>query len=65
MSKINYESDPRPFGDLLKVWHATLNLTRDQAAAELRVSRGTYDSWCSGRGCSLEGAIRRLMQMIA
>ena len=49
----------------LKAWHRSLTLTRAQAAAALGVPVSTYDGWCAGRPCVLEGAIRRLMAMLS
>lgn len=48
----------------LKAWAKRLGLKRDEAAAELRVARSTYDGWCAGRQSALEGALRRLMELI-
>lgn len=60
----DWEADPRPLADCLKVWHKANGWTRDQAAAELRVPRSTYDGWCAGRFRPAEGSIRRLMALI-
>lgn len=62
--RVDWESDPRPFGELLKAWHAARGLSRDEAAAELRVPRASYDSWCSGRACEREASLRRLMMLL-
>lgn len=62
--RINWETDPRPFGECLKRWHTLRHMTRDQAAEMLRVPRGTYDSWCSGRACEREGSLRWLMTLL-
>ena len=48
----------------LKAWAKRVGLTRDQAAAELRVPRSTYDGWCAGKGPAIEGPLRRLMELI-
>lgn len=60
----DWEADPRPLADCLKIWHAAHGWTRDQAAAEMRAPRSTYDGWCAGRPAVLEGSIRRLMTLI-
>lgn len=60
---IDWEADARPFPEALKAWHADRGLTRDQASAELRVPRSTYDGWCAGRPCDREATIRRLMTL--
>lgn len=59
-----YETDPTAFPALLKRWHRELGLTRDEAAAELRVPRSTYDGWCNGKRCEREATIRRLMDVL-
>lgn len=60
----DWEADPRSFGACLKAWHAAHQWTRDEAAAELRASRGTYDNWCDGRSAASESSVRRLMTLI-
>lgn len=60
----DWETDPRPLADCLKAWHAERGWTRDQAAAELRVSRTTYDGWCAGRRTDREASLRRMMTLI-
>lgn len=60
----NWERDKGELGECLKEWHAAHEWTRDQAAAQLRVPRSTYDGWCAGRPAKLEGSIRRLMTLI-
>lgn len=59
---IDYETDPRPLGELLKAWRP--GMTRAQKAAELRASLPTFDGWCKGRGCGLEATVRRLMTVL-
>jgi len=59
-----WEIDPRPLGECLKEWHGQHGWTRDQAAAELRAPRSTYDGWCAGRPAALDASIRRLMSLI-
>lgn len=61
-SPVNWEEAKTSFRDVLKGWQPTW--TRDRKAAELRVPRGTFDSWCDGRACEREASIRRLMTMI-
>lgn len=61
---VNWETDPRPFGECLKAWHAGIPGGRAAAARELRVPATTYKGWCDGRGSPAEGAIRRLMTYI-
>lgn len=60
----DWQSDPRDIAECLKSWHSRPGWTRNRAAAELRVSRATYDGWCAGRGVGLEKSIRRLMTFI-
>lgn len=61
---IDYETDPRPFAEIAKAWPKDRGWTRNQAAAELRVPRTTYDGWCAGRPAMYEAALRRLMTLI-
>jgi len=60
----DWEADPRPFSECLKAWVAERGWTRNQAAAELRVPRSTYDKWCDGGKCDREASLRRLMTLI-
>lgn len=61
---LDWERDGRAFGDVLKAWHGNRGLTRDEAAAELRVPRSTYDGWCAGRASSVERTVRRLITLL-
>jgi len=65
----DWETDPRPFADVLKDWAARINGgsaygARPRAAEELRVEPRTLAGWMAGRPCSQERAMRRLMAMI-
>lgn len=59
---VDWEAAGNSFAECLKAWQPTL--TRDQKAAELRVPRGSFDSWCDGRACEREQSLRRLMTLI-
>ncbi len=61
---IDWEADPRPLGEALKAWHRGRGQTRDQAAAEFRLPRSTYDGWCAGRMPASEGMVRRFMTLL-
>ena len=60
----DWEHDGRTLAEALKSWHAAHGWTRDEAAAELRVPRSTYDGWCAGRSSPTERMARRLMTLI-
>lgn len=61
---IDWETDDRPLSQVLKSWHSGTGRTRDEAAADLRVPRSTYDGWCAGRSAALEGTIRRMLVLL-
>jgi hypothetical protein len=66
----DYETDPRPFAELLADFGQQLNGgksygARKRAAEELRVSPNAVDRWMDGRGCALEASMRRLMAEIS
>jgi len=58
----DWETDPRPFGECLKVWHKGRG--REWGARELRAPEGTYHQWCSGRVPDREASLRRLMTLV-
>lgn len=60
----DWEADPRPLGECLKARAAARGLTRDEAAAEMRIPRGSYDQMCSGRPVDREATIRLLMTLL-
>lgn len=61
---VDWEVDPRPLAECLKVWHAMPGRSRAWAANELRAPQSSYLGWCAGKRPGAEGAIRRLMTMI-
>ena len=65
----DWESDPRPFTDVLAEWVVTINSgrrygARPVAAEALRVSLGTLDQWLKGRAPAHEKSFRLLMALI-
>jgi hypothetical protein len=70
LSPLNdWESDPRPFGEVLTDWIDRRGGNSAAAARDLRVPYATLRNWIDGAGrprsrCANEGAIRRLMSLI-
>jgi hypothetical protein len=60
-----YETDPRPFADVLRDWMRVHGYEGEEgireAAPVLGVNPSTLRGWYFGRSCPVEGAIRKLM----
>ncbi len=63
--KHDWESDDRPFKEVIRAWTKVHGWTRSQASAELRVPLDTFHNWAAGtRTPSPELMVRRLMALI-
>lgn len=63
---MDWETDPRPFGERLAAWIAAHGWSQAEAARQLRVPYLTLRRWLPGGGreCRMAGAMSRLMTLI-